>query len=219
MLNERNLKDLLYQEFARIGKSLSSPKRLEILDLLSQGPKSVEALSKATTMSVANVSQHLQTLYNSRMVKFQKEGNYVIYELADEAISDFINSLHTLSEKQFVEVQQIKQEFLNANLGMDGLSLSALKDRMEKGEVLLLDVRPKEEYENAHIRGAVSMPIEELREKISSLPTNCDVVAYCRGPYCLISVEAVELLQTKGINAFRLENSVQDWYQFEEHFN
>src|SRR5690625_78348 len=174
MLNERNLKDLLYQEFARIGKSLSSPKRLEILDLLSQGPKSVEALSKATTMSVANVSQHLQTLYNSRMVKFQKEGNYVIYELADEAISDFINSLHTLSEKQFVEVQQIKQEFLNANLGMYGLSLSALKDRMEKGEVLLLDVRPKEEYENAHIRGAVSMPIEELREKISSLPTRSE---------------------------------------------
>lgn len=219
ILNERNLKDLLYQEFSRIGKSLSSPKRLEILDLLSQGPKSVEALSKASTMSVANVSQHLQTLYNSRMVKFQREGNYVIYELADKAITDFINSLHTLSEKQFVEVQQIKQEFLNANLGMDEVSLSELKDRMEKGEVLLLDVRPKEEYENAHIPGAVSMPIEELREKLSSLPTNYDVVAYCRGPYCLMSVEAVELLRTKGINALRLENSVQDWYQFEEHLN
>ncbi|MEN1970092.1 metalloregulator ArsR/SmtB family transcription factor [Lentibacillus sp. N15] len=219
MLNERNLKNLLYQEFARIGKSLSSPKRLEILDLLSQGPKSVEALSKVTTMSVANVSQHLQTLYNSRMVKYQKNGNYVIYELADTAILDFLNSLHTLSEKQFVEVQQIKQEFLNANLGMDGVSLSELKDRMKKGEVLLLDVRPKEEYENAHISGAVSIPVEELREKLSSLPTNREVVAYCRGPYCLMSVEAVELLRSKGINAYRLEKSVQDWNEFQDHLN
>ncbi len=219
MLNERNLKDLLYQEFARIGKSLSSPKRLEILDLLSQGPKSVEALSKITTMSVANVSQHLQTLSNSRMVKFQRKGNYVIYELADTAISNFLKTLRTLSEKQFVEVQQIKQEFLNANLGMDGVSLSELKDRMEKGEVLLLDVRPKEEYEKAHIPGAISMPIEELKEKLSSLPTNYDVVAYCRGPYCLISAEAVKLLKAKGINAFRLEKGVQDWYEFEEHVN
>lgn len=210
MLNERNLKDLLYQEFARIGKSLSSPKRLEILDILSQGPKSVEALSKSTTMSVANASQHLQTLSNSRLVKFQKKGNYVVYELADAAISDFLIALHTLSEKQFVQVQQVKQEFLNANLGMDGVTLSELRDRMEKGEVLLLDIRPKEEYEKAHIPGAVSMPIEELRENLSTLPTNCDVVAYCRGPYCLMSVEAVELLKTKGINAFRLEKNVQD---------
>ncbi|QQK81921.1 metalloregulator ArsR/SmtB family transcription factor [Salicibibacter cibi] len=218
-MNERNLKDLLYQEFSRIGKSLSSPKRLEVLDLLSQGPKSVEALSKATTMSVANVSQHLQTLHNARMVKFRKEGNYVIYELADDIISDFINSLHTLSEKQFVQVQQIKQTFLNANLGMDGVSLSELNDRMEKGEVLLLDVRPKEEYENAHIPGAVSMPVEELRGKLSSLPTNSDVVAYSRGPYCLLSVEAVEFLRSQGIHAYRLENSVQDWNEFQEHLH
>src|SRR5690625_5808249 len=101
MLNERNLKDLLYQEFARIGKSLSSPKRLEILDLLSQGPKSVEALSRATTMSVANVSQHLQTLLNAHLVVFEKKGNFVIYELADEVIAEFLMSFHTLSERQF----------------------------------------------------------------------------------------------------------------------
>ncbi|MDA7028125.1 metalloregulator ArsR/SmtB family transcription factor [Bacillus sp. CLL-7-23] len=215
MLNERNLKDLLYHEFARIGKSLSSPKRLEILDILSQGPKSVESLSKATTMSVANVSQHLQTLAHSRLVKFQKQGNYVIYDLTDETISNFLNSLHILSEKQFVQVQQIKQEFLNTHLGMDRVLLSELHDRMDKGEVILLDVRPKEEYEKAHIPGAISIPIEELRDKLSSLPTNCDVVAYCRGPYCLMSVEAVELLKAKGINAYRLESSVQGWHQFQ----
>ncbi|MBO0994371.1 ArsR/SmtB family transcription factor [Bacillus sp. SD088] len=219
MLNERNLKDLLYQEFARIGKSLSSPKRIEILDILSQGPKSVESLSKATNMSVANVSQHLQTLANSRLVKSHKKGNFVIYELADAAISGFLKNVHTLSEKQFVEVQQIKQGFLNTNLGLHGISFSELQDRMEKGEVLLLDVRPKEEYDKAHIPGAVSLPIEKLREKLSSLSTTLDVVAYCRGPYCLMSVEAVGLLKTKGINAFRLENSVQDWYEFQEHLH
>ncbi|SNT11566.1 transcriptional regulator, ArsR family [Bacillus sp. OK838] len=211
MFDDRYLKDLLYQEFARIGKSLSSPKRLEILDILSHGPKSVEALSKATNMSVANVSQHLQTLANSRLVKFQKKGNYVIYELADAAISDFLTSLHTLGEKQFVQVQQIKQEFLNINLGTDGVSLSELKERMDKGEAILLDVRPLEEYEEAHIPGAVSMPIEELSEKLSTLPINCDVIAYCRGCYCLMSVEAVELLRSKGFNAFRLEEGVHDW--------
>ncbi|WP_149472769.1 ArsR/SmtB family transcription factor [Oceanobacillus polygoni] len=218
-MNERVLKDLLFQEFARIGKSLSSPKRLEILYILSQGPKSVEALSKITTMSVANVSQHLQTLSNSRMVKFQKKGNYVIYELANSAISDFLSSLRVLSEKQYIEVQQIKKEFLNANLDMDGVSLSELQNKMEKGEVLLLDVRPKEEYETAHIPGAVSMPIEELSEKLSSLPTDRDVVAYCRGPYCLISAKAVELLKEKGVPAYRLESGVQDWNQFQKHVN
>lgn len=214
MGNERNLKDLLYQEFARIGKSISSPKRLEILDLLSQGPKSVESLSKMTTMSVANVSQHLQTLANSRLVRFERKGNYVIYELANTAISEFLISLKSLSENQFAQVQQIKQEFLNVNLGMNGVSMSELKDRMEKGEVLLLDVRPKEEYEKEHIQGAISMPIEELREKLSALPSNFDVVAYCRGSYCLMSAEAVEILKKSGINAFRLENSVQDWKRF-----
>ncbi|RTR36435.1 ArsR family transcriptional regulator [Robertmurraya yapensis] len=213
-MNERDLKNLLYQEFARIGKSLSSPKRLEILDILSQGPKSVEALSKATVMSVANVSQHLQTLANSKLVKFQKKGNYVIYELADSAILDFLTSLHNLAENQFAHIQQIKQEFLNANLGMDGVSLLELNERMAKGEVILLDVRPIEEYEEAHIPGAVSMPIEELKEKLSSIPSNVDVVAYCRGRYCLMSVEAVELLRANGVNAFRLEEGVNDWKMF-----
>lgn len=216
MMNERNLKDLLYQEFARVGKSLSSPKRLEILDLLSQGPKSVEAIAKTTMMSIANVSQHLQTLANSKMVTSKKQGNYVIYELADKEISTFLESLHSLAEKQLIQVQQIKREFLNDHFGIEGVSLSELKKRMEKGEVMLLDVRPKEEYEEAHIPGAVSLPIEELRERLASFPADCDVVAYCRGTYCLMSVEAVELLQARGIKAFRLEKEVRDWQEFEK---
>ncbi|WP_117170493.1 ArsR/SmtB family transcription factor [Paraliobacillus sediminis] len=215
MTNERNLKDLLYGEFARVGKSISSPKRIEIIDLLSQGPKSVDALSKATTMSIANVSQHLQTLLNSNMVKYTKKGNFVIYQLADEIIAEFLASLHKLSERQLVQVQQIKQEFLNSHLGLEGVTLTELKNKMDKGEILLLDVRPTEEYIELHIPGAISIPVEELEDKIATLPANCDVVAYCRGPYCLMSAEAVELLKSVGVNAFRLEESVQDWLQFE----
>ncbi|MGE7985534.1 ArsR/SmtB family transcription factor [Lysinibacillus fusiformis] len=210
-MHERQLKDLLYQEFTRIGKSLSSPKRLEILDILSQGPKSVDALAKSTDMSVANVSQHLKTLFNARLVKFSKEGNFVIYELADEVIAKFLTTLHALSEKQLIQVQQIKEEFFNEHLGIEGVTLSDLVTRMDKGEVLLLDVRPKEEFEQAHIPGAVSMPIEKLEEQLATLPTHVDIVAYCRGPFCLMSAEAVKMLKAKGIKAFRLEEGVLDW--------
>ncbi|WP_418302598.1 ArsR/SmtB family transcription factor [Lysinibacillus fusiformis] len=210
-MHERQLKDLLYQEFARIGKSLSSPKRLEILDILSQGPKSVDALAKSTDMSIANVSQHLKTLFNARLVKFSKEGNFVIYELADEVIAKFLTTLHALSEKQLIQVQQIKEAFFNEHLGIEGVTLSNLVTRMDKGEVLLLDVRPKEEFEQAHIPGAVSMPIEELEDQLATLPTHVDIVAYCRGPYCLMSAEAIKMLTAKGIKAFRLEEGVLDW--------
>ncbi|WP_080846273.1 ArsR/SmtB family transcription factor [Cytobacillus gottheilii] len=216
MYNERNLKDLLYQEFARIGKSISSPKRIELLDLLSQGPKTVEALTKATTMSVANVSQHLQTLSNSKLVKSKKKGNYVIYELVDVGVTEFLNSLRTLSENQLVEVQKIKQEFMNSNLDVNGVSLEELKEKMESGEAILIDVRPKEEFNESHIPGAVSIPIEELNEKLASLPKNCEVVAYCRGCYCLMAVEAVQLLNSHGYNAFRLDKDVNEWNQFAE---
>lgn len=215
-MNERNLRDLLYQEFARIGKSLSSPKRLEILDILSQGRKSVETLAKNTEMSVANVSQHLQTLLNARLVKFTKEGNFVIYELADDVIADFLSTLHALSEKQLIQVQQIKEAFFNEHPGIEGVTLAQLVTRMEKGEVLLIDVRPTEEFEKAHIPGAVSIPIEELEEQLSSLPTDFDIVAYCRGPYCLLSAQAVKMLKAKGINAFRLKEGVLEWKNLTE---
>jgi rhodanese-related sulfurtransferase/predicted transcriptional regulator len=211
---ERHLKDMLYQEFARIGKSLSSPKRLEILDLLSQGPKSVESLSAYSGMSVANVSSHLQTLRNAKLVHYTKQGNFVIYKLANDAVASFINVFHALSEQQLLQVQQIKQEFMNNHHELEGLSLAVLQDRREKGEVLLLDVRPREEYEEAHIPGAVSVPLDELREKLQDLPADLDIVAYCRGSYCLMSVKAVEQLKEQGFRALRLEKGVQDWHAF-----
>ncbi|MBP1309551.1 ArsR/SmtB family transcription factor [Paenibacillus sp. SEL3] len=213
-MNERDFKDGLFTEYARIGKCLSSPKRLEILDILIQGPKSVEVLSKMTSMSVANVSQHLQTLYQAKLVQSKKQGNFVYYELSDSSVLHFLNSLYDLSEKQLIEVQHIKEQFLGQFSDVEGVTMEELAMRMEKGEVTLLDVRPRDEYETAHIPGAVSVPIEELAEQLSLLPADSKIVAYCRGPYCLMAVRAIALLQARGFEARHLDKSVHDWNDF-----
>ncbi|MMZ46668.1 Transcriptional repressor SdpR [compost metagenome] len=214
IVNERDFKDGLFTEYARIGKCLSSPKRLEILDILIQGPKSVEVLSKMTSMSVANVSQHLQTLYQAKLVQSKKQGNFVYYELSDSSVLHFLNSLYDLSEKQLIEVQHIKEQFLGQFSDVEGVTMEELAMRMEKGEVTLLDVRPRDEYETAHIPGAVSVPIEELAEQLSLLPADSKIVAYCRGPYCLMAVRAIALLQARGFEARHLDKSVHDWNDF-----
>ncbi len=214
IVNERDFKDGLFTEYARIGKCLSSPKRLEILDILIQGPKSVEVLSKMTSMSVANVSQHLQTLYQAKLVQSKKQGNFVYYELSDSSVLHFLNSLYDLSEKQLIEIQHIKEQFLGQFSDVEGVTMEELAMRMEKGEVTLLDVRPRDEYETAHIPGAVSIPIEELAEQLSLLPADSKIVAYCRGPYCLMAVRAIELLQAHGFEARHLDKSVHDWNDF-----
>lgn len=214
---ERIWKDQLYQEFARIGKCLSSPKRLELIDLLAQSAKSVDQLAKITGMSVANVSQHLQTLHESRLVRFTKKGNYVIYEIAELSIADFMVSLRRLSEKQLVEVQRLKTEILQHHESMEPIAMEELMERMKKGEVLLLDVRSEDEYVMGHIPGAISIPIEELEKHLTSLPVNKEIVAYCRGPYCLMSAQAVEILKSNGIKASRLEEGVHEWKRYVEH--
>ncbi|NOV00605.1 ArsR/SmtB family transcription factor [Paenibacillus planticolens] len=216
---ERIWKDQLYLEFARIGKCLSSPKRLELLDMLSQGPKSVEQLAKITGMSVANVSQHLQTLHESRLVRSQKQGNFVIYGIAEISVADFLVSLHRLSEKQLVEVQKLKSEILLNHVTMEPIALEELLERMDRGEVLLLDVRPEDEYATGHISGAISLPMEELEKHLASLPVDKEIVAYCRGPYCLMSAQAVEILKSKGIKASRLEEGVHEWKRYVGHSN
>lgn len=210
-MNERDVKDGLYREYTRIGKCLSSPKRLEILDVLTQGPKSVEAIAKITSMSIANVSQHLQTLHHAKLVDYKKQGNFVFYELADPAVLHFLDSLYGLSEKQLMEVQHIKNEFLDQLSEVDEVSMEELMQRMEAGDVTLIDVRPKDEYETAHIPGAISLPIEELAKQINTLSTSTRIVAYCRGPYCLLSLKAIEILKANGFQATRLSKRVQDW--------
>ena len=212
----REFKDNLFQQFARIGKSLSSEKRLEILNLLSQGPKSVEVLANYTESGMANVSKHLQALYEARLVKYKKTGTYVYYELADKAVSNFLSLFWKLGESQIPDIQRFKEE-LNHNFeDVRTLTLDELRQAMETGEIVLLDVRPQDEYENDHIPGAISIPIEDLEGRMLSLPKTDKVIAYCRGPYCIYAAQAVQLLANCGFNAYRLEEGVVEWRQSEK---
>lgn len=212
----RDFKVNLFQQFARIGKSLSSEKRLEILNLLTQGPKSVEVLANSTGSGMANVSKHLQALFDARLVKYRKTGTYVYYELANTAVSDFLSLFWQLGETQIPDIQRFKEELNNNFTDVRTLTMNELRQGLEAGEIFLLDVRPKDEYENDHIPGAISIPIEELEQRLATIPKADKVIAYCRGPYCIYAAQAVQLLGNKGFNAFRLEEGVLEWRQSEK---
>jgi len=206
----RAFKDAIYEQFARIGKSVSSPKRLELLDLLCQGERTVEVLAKEASLTVANASQHLQVLRAARLVETEKEGLYVMYRLADQTVCEFFRAMRVLAESQLAEVEQIKRRFLEGREGMQPVDREALLNLVREGVVAVLDVRPVEEYNAGHIPGALSIPLKELKLHLSELPHDQEIVAYCRGPYCVLSIQAVEMLRAKGFQAVRLEEGIQD---------
>ena len=206
----RAFKDAIYEQFARIGKSVSSPKRLELLDLLCQGARTVEILAKESGMTIANASQHLQVLRTARLVEAEKEGLYVTYRLADQTVCEFFHAMRVLAESRLAEVEQIKRRFLEGREGMEPVDRKALLELVREGAVTVLDVRPVEEYNAGHIPGALSIPLKELALHLSELPHDQDIVAYCRGPYCVLSIQAVEMLRARGFEAVRLEEGIQD---------
>lgn len=212
----REYKDNIYNQFSRVGKVLSSPKRLELLDLLSQGPKSVELLAIETKMSVANTSKHLQALLEARLVYFRKEKNFVIYRLADEDVVDLLLAVKAIAEKQLAELNLLRREFIVKPDQLESISLEELIERMDSGNVVIIDVRPHEEYEAGHIEGAMSMPIHELNKHLMDLPRDQQIVAYCRGPYCVYATQAVEFLQSKGYKISRLEAGLHEWRKAQE---
>ena len=207
----RKFKDDIYEQFSRIGKAVSSPKRLELLDLLCQGEKTVEILSRETGLSVANTSQHLQTLRAARLLETEKEGLYVTYRLADQMVCQFFLSMRVLAENRLAEIEIIKRQFLEGRKGMEPVDRNDLLKRVKNGDVTVLDVRPAEEYHAGHIPGALSVPLGQLNKLFSKLPKNKEIVAYCRGPYCVLAVQAVEMLRKKGFKAIRLSEGIQDW--------
>ena len=207
----RAFKDAIYEQFARIGKAVSSPKRLELFDILCQGPRTVEVLAKETSLTVANASQHLQVLRAARLVETEKEGLFVIYRLADPAVCEFFRAMRVLAESRLAEVEQIKRQFLEGREGMEPVNREALLELVRKGSVTVLDVRPAEEYNAGHIAGAISLPLKELEQRLSDLPRNQEIVAYCRGPYCVLSIQAVEMLRAKGFKAVRIEEGIQEF--------
>lgn len=207
----RLFKDAIYEQFARIGKAVSSPKRLELLDLLCQGPRTVEVLAKESGLTVANTSQHLQVLRTSRLVETEKAGLFVSYRLADLAVCEFFRAMRVLAESRLAEVEQIKRKFLEGREGMEPVDREALLELVRQGAATVLDVRPMEEYKAGHVAGALSVPLEELKLRLSELPRDQKIVAYCRGPYCVLSVEAVEFLRAAGFKAMRIEEGIQDF--------
>jgi rhodanese-related sulfurtransferase len=207
----RQFKDAIYEQFSRIGKAVSSPKRLELLDLLCQGAKNVETLARETGLAVANASQHLQTLRAARLIEAEKEGLYVTYRLSDQKVCEFFRAMRVLAEHQLAEVEMIKRRFLEGRETMEAVDRKDLLQRVKQGAVTVLDVRPVEEYRAGHIPGALSVPLPELEKLFSRLPRDQQIVAYCRGPYCVLAIQAVEALRQQGFQAIRLEEGVQDW--------
>ncbi|MBE1442753.1 ArsR/SmtB family transcription factor [Paenibacillus sp. OAS669] len=204
-------KEQLFLQYARIGKCLSSERRLEILSLLSNGSKSVETIAHQTGMNLANVSRHLQILLDANLVRFTKKGTYVIYSLANPMVAEFLTSLWKISEHQLSDVPRLKQNIYQHYNNVRTISKKEVLERMKLGNFLILDVRPKDEYETEHIEGAISVPMEELDDYLQNLPKDTEIAAYCRGPYCVFTTQAVEQMQKKGFKAYRIEEGVHEW--------
>jgi len=207
----RRFKDSIYEQVARVGKAVSAPKRLELLDLLCQGPRSVEALSLQAGISLANASQHLQVLRGARLVDAEKKGLRVEYRLASEDVCEFFLTLRGLAETRLTEIDQVTRDYFESRGAMEAVEGDELLRRVRGGEVTVLDVRPAEEYRAGHIPGALSVPVSELKARLRELPRDREIVAYCRGPYCVMALEAVQLLRAKGFEAHRMEQGVVDW--------
>lgn len=210
-MEPREFKDFVYGQFARITKALSSPRRFEILDYLSQGPKTVEGLSKETGMSVANTSQHLQSLLEAKLVKFSKDKNFVFYSLADAEVVEALHAIRNLAETRFSDIGQQRKDYIERDDQVRVVQLEEMLQDLQNGDAILIDVRPQEEYEAQHIPGASSMPLKSLEDHLASLPRDKKIIAYCRGPYCLFATQAVETLNSLGYEAFRIEEGIHEW--------
>jgi rhodanese-related sulfurtransferase/DNA-binding transcriptional ArsR family regulator len=205
-----SLKAAIYEQIARIGQASASPTRLELLDLLAQGGRTVEALAQHTGQSVATTSHHLQVLRRARLVETQKRGLYVTYRLADSQVGAFLVGLRRLAESRLAEIAQVTRQYLEARGAMETVEPDELVRRVRSGEVTVIDVRPREEYLAGHIPGAVCLPLGELKKRLPRLPER-EIVAYCRGPYCVMALDAVSLLRRKGFRAHRMELGIPEW--------
>lgn len=208
---KRSFKDEIYDQFARIGKAFSSARRLELIDLLAQCERSVEELAEETGMSVANTSRHLQVLRRERLVRRRKEGTYVYYTLAGSEVYRAWKAVRSLAESRLAEIEDTVERYLTDRDQLEALTTEELEERLEEENVILLDVRPEDEYRSGHIPGARSVPVDKLETRFDELPEEGEVVAYCRGPYCVFSDEAVRRLQDEGRTARRLEGGLPDW--------
>lgn len=211
MTTGRDIKNALYELVARIAKAVASPKRLELLEILCQAPKSVETLAREADISVKLASAHLKELRATRLVDTERQGKNVIYRLASPEIARFWVALRVLAEDRLFELQEAMRELGTSDSAWHGEKRDALLRKARKGEVVVLDVRPRSEYEQQHLPFARSLPLAELRTRLAELPKDKPIVAYCRGPFCLMSDEAVKLLGKRGFRVTKLADGVSEW--------
>lgn len=204
-------KEALFVELAAVAKALGHAHRLELLDLVAQGAPTVDALAAATGLSVANASQHLQQLRRAGLVAAQRDGKHVRYRLADQAVIPLLAALRTVAERNVAEVQRLLDGYFRARDALEPVSRRELARRLRDGTATVIDVRPKAEYAAGHLPGAVSVPLAELKRRLRELPAGREIVAYCRGPYCVMSFEAVAALRQRGLTARRLEDGYPEW--------
>jgi rhodanese-related sulfurtransferase len=207
----REVKDPLYEQFARVGKVLGSARRIELLDVLAQGERSVDDLAALTGMELANTSAHLQVLRGARLVETRKAGTRVFYRLAGDEVTGLLVALQGVARARLAEVGDVVRTHLSDPDELEPVGREELLERAARGEIVVLDVRPVEEYRAGHIPGAVSMPIDALEARLAELPDGVEVVAYCRGPYCVFARDAVRLLRARGRPARRLLDGLPEW--------
>jgi rhodanese-related sulfurtransferase/DNA-binding transcriptional ArsR family regulator len=207
----REAKDRLYEAFAATAKAVASPKRIEVLELLAQGERTVDALARATGMGVTNTSAHLQLLRHARLVDTRKDGTSVFYRLVGDEVAVFIAVLRDLARSRLAEVDQVVRDYFGARDALEPVSRPELVERAERGDVVILDVRPPEEFAAGHIPAALSVPLDRLDDALARLPRGAQIVAYCRGPYCVLAVQAVERLRARGFQARRLDGGMPEW--------
>src|SRR3989475_12783129 len=205
------LKNRLYGQFARIGKALASPHRLELLELLAQGERSVESLANEIGISLANASQHLRALREGGLVESRKEGLFVQYRLADPAVFELCRALRSVAERRFAELERLVRQHFRHRGGAEPVRMDELVQRARKRDVVILDARPAHEFVAGHIAGAISVPVDEMQERLRQLPKSKEYIAYCRGPYCIYADHAVAALQKSGRRARRLLEGFPEW--------
>jgi len=209
--NKRELKDLLYEQVARIGKAVASPKRLELLELLAQGEKTVEALAEELSIDIKLTSAHLKVLRGANLVQNRRDGKYVVYRLSGDDVAQLWVLLRLVGEEHLVELQMALRQLISAPDKLVQTERTDLLAQARRGEVVMLDVRPQAEYAEAHLPYARSMPVAEIERRLAELPKDREIVAYCRGPFCLFSDEALKLLARKGYRARKLNDGVAEW--------
>jgi rhodanese-related sulfurtransferase/predicted transcriptional regulator len=205
-------KQVIYENLAEVAQALGHPHRLELLERMAQGSRSVEELANSTRLTVANASRHLQLLRRARLVEAERQGKRVFYRLAgDAAVLSLLKALGTVGERNVAEIQQVMRDFFSQRDALEAISRDELVARLKDGMATVLDVRPEEEFALGHVPGAINIPIGELERRLAELPKRREIVAYCRGPYCVMSFEAVAALRAKGYRIRRLEDGFPEW--------